>query len=569
MHTTAKQNTQAYDNNNWKEKQCVEWLNKQSEQVRRPVRAAALAGLFSGLGVIGQSWLLAYILHRVIIDEALWQILQYPILVLLALIAFRAYCGYCFQAIGFKAGAEVKRQVRRALFNKISLLGPCFTRHLHSGEIAATMVEQVDGLENYFARYLPQQKVAVLLPILMIAAVMPVNWVVGLIFLVTGPLIPVFMVLIGMGAASASRNQFLVLSRMGGYFLDRLQGMETLKIFGQAENELEKIAVTADRFRERTMSVLRIAFMSSAVLEFFSAVAIALVAVYVGLGLLGLVRFGPAGDITLQEALFVLLLAPEFFMPLKQMAASYHDRATALASADAIRNMLETEISDRKSNQFRAQGPLIEAKKINKTFGNRPVLDDLSFTIQAGEKVALAGESGAGKTTLLNLLMGLEPLTSGHIFFNELLLDKTQQSHFAWSGQNAYLFHDSIRSNIALAAPDATDAKIEFAADAAGVTEFTARLKEGLNTKVGERGYGLSGGQIQRIALARAFLSDAPVVLLDEPTANLDLDHRMKLLDTIDRLFADKTMIIATHDKDVIERMDRIIDLEPCWEGQD
>ncbi|MGZ8160510.1 MAG: ABC transporter ATP-binding protein/permease, partial [Methylobacter sp.] len=363
---------------------------------------------------------------------------------------------------------------------------------------------------------------------------------------------------------SANRSQFLAMARMSGYFLDRLQGLETLKLFGQATQELANINRIADGFREKTMAVLRIAFLSSAVLEFFSAVAVALVAVYVGLGLLGLVHFGPAVHISLSEALFVLLLAPEFFMPLRQLAVNYHDRAAALGATDAILNILEqdTEVLMRGDSHSDSTD-LIEFNNVSKSYGERQVLTGINLHIAAGEKIALVGESGAGKTTLLNLLLGFESATEGRVSLNGLTVNREYAAKaIAWVGQNAYIFHGTIKDNIALADPDASEQRIINAAEAAGVTEFSAHLPEGLLTQIGERGYGLSGGQVQRIALARAFLKNTGIILLDEPTANLDAANKTLLLDVIDRLFADKTLIIASHDPDVIQRMDRRIELQ-------
>ena len=447
------------------------------------------------------------------------------------------------------------------------MLGPAEIKQRQSGELAAVTLEQVDALENYFSRYLPQQMIVGVVPIIMIIAVMPVNWVVGLIFLVTGPLVPVFMALVGMGAASANRSQFLAMARMSGYFLDRLQGLATLKQFGQASQELANINKIADGFRERTMAVLRIAFLSSAILEFFSAVAVALVAVYVGLGLLGLVHFGPAEDISLSESLFVLLLAPEFFMPLRQLAIHYHDRAAALGAADAILAILEqdTDALDTSCVDDSCPGPtsLIEFNNISKSYGKRQVLKDINLQIAAGEKIALVGESGAGKTTLLNLILGFEAASEGRILLNGQTVNRECSAKaIAWVGQNAYIFHGSIKDNIALADPDASEQSIINAAQAAGVTEFSAQLPTGLLTSIGERGYGLSGGQVQRIALARAFLKNAGIILLDEPTANLDAVNKSLLLDVIEQLFVDKTLIIASHDHEVIHRMDRRIELQ-------
>jgi ATP-binding cassette subfamily C protein CydD len=332
---------------------------------------------------------------------------------------------------------------------------------------------------------------------------------------------------------------------------------------------------------------LRIAFLSSAVLEFFSAVAVALVAVYVGLGLLGLIHFGPAENISLGEALFVLLLAPEFFMPLRQLAINYHDRAAALGASDAILAILEQDAdvpeagdndvgcadeggasiaNDALRTSAASYGDkinLIDFNNVSKSYGKRQVLTGINLRIAAGEKIALVGESGAGKTTLLNLLLGFEAPTEGRVLLDGLTVNRECAAKaIAWVGQNAYIFHGSIKDNIALADPDVPEQSIIDAAQAAGVTEFSAQLPEGLLTQIGERGYGLSGGQVQRIALARAFLKNADIVLLDEPTANLDAANKMLLLDVIDQLFRNKTLIIASHDAEVIHRMDRRIELQ-------
>jgi ATP-binding cassette subfamily C protein CydD len=629
---TETDNQAYFDKNKAREKACAGWLKEQSKAVRKPISIAAIAGITNGLGVIVQSAALAYILQAVIIDKLPWASLITPFIVLAAVFILRSLCVYLHQTWGFEAGAQVRTSVRQQLFDKFLTLGPAAVKERQSGELAAVTLEQVDALENYFSRYLPQQMIVGALPLIMIIVVMPVNWVVGLIFLLTGPLVPVFMALVGMGAASANRSQFLAMARMSGYFLDRLQGLATLKLFGQATRELANINKIADGFRERTMAVLRIAFLSSAVLEFFSAVAVALVAVYVGLGLLGLIHFGPAEHISLSEALFVLLLAPEFFMPLRQLAINYHDRAAALGASDAILAILEQDAevleaddndvgcadeggasiandalrtsaiapgnrslycstssirgvvppdltSKDGGNAARLPGAvaamqssaasyddkinLIDFNNVSKSYGKRQVLTGINLHIAAGEKIALVGESGAGKTTLLNLLLGFESPTEGRVLLNGQTVNRECASEvIAWVGQNAYIFHGSIKDNIALADPDASEQNIVNAAQAAGVTEFSAELPEGLLTQIGERGYGLSGGQVQRVALARAFLKNADIVLLDEPTANLDAANKALLLDVIDRLFIDKTLIIASHDPEVILRMARRIELQ-------
>ncbi|MCX7094291.1 MAG: thiol reductant ABC exporter subunit CydD [Methylobacter sp.] len=576
MQLTETDNQAYFDKNKAREKTCAAWLKQQSKTVRKPILLAAIAGISNGLGVIIQSAALAYILQAVMIDKLPWSALMTPLIVLAAVFILRSVCVYWHQTSGFEAGAQVRTALRQQLSDRFLALGPSAVKQRQSGELAAVTLEQVDALENYFSRYVPQQMIVGVLPIIMIIVVMPVNWVVGLIFLVTGPLVPIFMALVGMGAASANRSQFLAMARMSGYFLDRLQGLTTLKLFGQAAQELSRINTMADGFREKTMAVLRIAFLSSAILEFFSAIAVALVAVYVGLGLLGQIHFGPAEHISLSEALFVLLLAPEFFMPLRQLAINYHDRAAALGATDAILTILEQDAvgcadeggasiaNDALRTSAASYGNLlIELNNVSKCYGKRQVLTDIDFKIESGEKIALVGESGAGKTTLLNLLLGFESATAGRVLLNGQPVSRESAAKaIAWVGQNAYIFHGSIKDNIALADPDASEQNIINAAQAAGVTEFSAQLPDGLLTSIGERGYGLSGGQVQRIALARAFLKNADIVLLDEPTANLDAANKALLLDRIDQLFADKTLIIASHDREVMHRMGRRITLQ-------
>lgn len=561
---TETDNQTYFDKTKAREKTCAGWLKERGKTVRKPIFIAAIAGIVNGLGVIVQSAVLAFLLQAIIIDKRQWASLIIPFTVLAAVFILRGVCVYSHQTWGFEAGAKVRASVRQLLFARFLTLGPAITKQYQSGELAAVTLEQVDALDNYFSRYLPQQMIVGVLPLIMVIVVMPVNWVVGFIFLLTGPLVPIFMALIGMGAASANRSQFLAMARMSGYFLDRLQGLATLKLFGQATRELVNIGRIADGFREKTMAVLRIAFLSSAVLEFFSAVAVALVAVYVGLGLLGQIHFGPAEHIKLREALFVLLLAPEFFMPLRQLAIHYHDRAAALGAADAILAILEqdAEVLDT-GDSHPGSTRLIEFNDVSKSYGKRLVLTDINLHIAAGEKIALVGESGAGKTTLLNLLLGFEAATKGRVLLDGVTVNREYAAKaIAWAGQNAYIFHGSVKDNIALADPEASEQSIIDAAQAAGITEFSAHLPEGLLTPIGERGYGLSGGQVQRIALARAFLKNSGIILLDEPTANLDAANKTLLLDVIDRLFVDKTLIIATHDPVVIDRMDRRIALQ-------
>ncbi len=560
---TESDNQSYFDKNKAREKVCAVWLKAQAKIVKKWLYLAVSAGVLNAWLVIIQSAVLAYLLQAIIIEKIPLLALMPYFLGLIALFIVRAICVYSYPVLGFEAGAKVRLVVRQQLFEQFLKLGPAEIKHHQTGTLATVTLEQVDALENYFARYLPQQMLVGIVPISIILVVMPINWVVGVIFLSTGPLVIVFMALVGMGAASASRNQFLAMSRMSGYFLDRLQGLSTLKLFGLAQAELANIKNRADGFREKTMTVLRIAFLSSAILEFFSAIAVALIAVYVGLGLLGQIHFGPAEHISLREALFVLLLAPEFFMPLRQLAINYHDRAAALGASDAILAILEQEPTLQNIANVLPQSndcSLIEFRHVSKQYDQRIVLHNINLSIAQGEKIALIGESGAGKSTLINLILGFEQPTTGSVLLKGEHVTQTQSAqHIAWVGQNAFILHGSIKDNIALAEPNASLQRIQEAAEAAGVTEFSAYLAEGLDTLVGERGYGLSGGQVQRIALARAFLKNAEIIILDEPTANLDDANKAKLLAVIAELFEHRTLIIATHDPVVSSKMSRQI----------
>jgi ATP-binding cassette subfamily C protein CydD len=350
---------------------------------------------------------------------------------------------------------------------------------------------------------------------------------------------------------------------MSGYFLDRLQGLTTLKLLGREQAELAAIAQTSDTFREKTMRVLRIAFLSSAVLEFFSAVAVALVAVYVGLSLLGLLHFPADSKIDLQTALFALLLAPEFFAPLKQLAVYYHDRAQALAAADALLHIFEQPIAESPSAKSQPSTYCLELQSVDKAYQQRPILVGIDWQIRAGETWLITGDSGAGKTTLLSLLLGFDAADSGEIRLNGERLNRENAAQtIAWMGQQSTLFYGTIADNIRLFDEAISDEEIIAAAQIAAVANFSDTLPDGLQTLIGENGYGLSGGQIQRIALARALLKNAPIIILDEPTAHLDAQIKTVVLDNVLLWGAGKTLIIASHDPELIERIPRRIHIQ-------
>ncbi|MEO0393978.1 MAG: thiol reductant ABC exporter subunit CydD [Pseudomonadota bacterium] len=562
---------------------------------------SVLLGLAAGLCLIGQAALLAHLLFHTVVENTPINSLLWTLGAMAVLILIRGGLMGLAERVGVATAVALKTQIRETLWRRFADAGPDFIAATGSGPILTGLYDQIEALDNYIARYLPQRMLAGLIPLAIFCAVLPVNWLAALALLVTGPVIILMMALVGLGAADASRKQMLALERLGGYFVDRLRGLETLRLFGQAEAERQRVEIISHGFRQRTMSVLRLAFLSSAVLEFFSAIAIAVLAVNIGLALLGLFTLGPLGDITLYAALFILILAPDFYLPLRQLGQYYHDRATALAAADSLMALERQAASYNpradsdgngdgdtdqvtKSHPATAREPridtaaigpntpesvqaLIDFRGVDLTYdGDRPALKGISLTIQPGEKLAIVGPSGSGKTSLLKLLLGFAIPTSGMITIDDQPLgDQISRAQLrdqiAWIGQRPHLFRGTIASNIALAAPQAGRAAIEQAAEKAGVSSFANSLPQGLDTPLGDNAAGVSGGEAQRIAIARAILADRPILIMDEPTANLDRETADRLIASLQDLIPGRTVIMTTHSPAMLRLADRVIGL--------
>jgi ATP-binding cassette subfamily C protein CydD len=548
------------------------WLFKRAVAARTWILLSVALGLGSGLLLIVQARFLAQIVHGAFMEsrgtDRLW-----PLFAILAgVIILRAFLGWARETAGFYAGAKIRQEIRTELLAHIVSLGPGYTSHQSSGALASTVLEHVEGLHDFYAFYLPQLALAVMIPAAILSFVFPHSWAAGGLLLATAPLIPLFMILVGMGAESISQRHFQALSRMSGYFLDVLQGISTLKLFNRSQGAEETIAKVSDNYRLRTMRVLRVAFLSSAVLEFFSSISIALVAVYLAMSYLGYFSFGLYGkSLNLDGGLFILLLAPDFYLPLRELGTHYHARAEAVGAAEEILKIVTIPRLEtlNGANQWVKTDPLhLQLEDVHLAFdsGQRRALQGVSFELRQGEQVAMVGASGAGKSTTLNLLLGFLLPDSGKIKVNDFPLeDMTPDSwrrHIAWIGQHPVLFQGTIKENILLGRPQASAMQIEQAAGNARVLDFARHLPEGLNTPVGEHGFGLSRGQAQRVALARAFLKGAPLLLLDEPAAGLDAENEALIINALETLSRGRTVLMLTHRLTNLKKMSRIMVLE-------
>ncbi len=517
---------------------------------------------------------MANILDAVIFGQQGLGTLQPWLWGLMVLFLGRATLTWLAERAAFDAASAVRASLRDQVYRHLQHLGPATLADERSGSLTEVLTKGIDDLEGYYARFIPAMSLVMTLPLAILAAVLPLDWLSGLVFLITAPLIPVFMILIGTGAEARNQRQWKALVRMGAHFLDVIQGLTTLKLFGASRREIELIARISDEYRRATMQVLRIAFLTSAVLELFASIGIALVAVFIGFRLYNLALPLPSWiqlpELSYLQGLFILMLAPEFYAPLRNLGTQYHARLGAVAAAEHLVQILEKQPTQRHSGKMPFQAPRpfeIRFEQVHFEYEpGRKALDGVSFVIPASQRVAIVGPSGAGKSTAVNLLLGFLLPTQGEIWVGDQRLAdldlENWRRHLAWVPQQPRLFQGTIADNIRLGQPDADLRQVRAAAEQARIAEFIESLPQGYDTQVGERGAGLSGGQIQRIALARAFLRNAPLVILDEPTANLDPDSERLVQEGIDALAQGRTLLVIAHRLQTVRRADRILVLD-------
>lgn len=553
----------------------AQWLRVNAARSGHWPRVAILAGALSTLLLLVQAWAIATIAQRMVIDEADFSTLLVPLLVLPCAFIARGLCARLKTLASTRAGILVRQSIRAELLQRLGERGPLWARRQHSATLGNRIWDQVDALHGYYADYRPQMMLCALIPLIILVAVFPLNWAAGLILLITGPMIPLNMAMIGWGAKSLQEAQFREMNRLGRHFLDTVRGLPTLKLFGIGRAQAASVERVSEDFRRRTMKVLRLAFLSSTALEFFASVSIALLAIYIGFSYLGHFSFGTWDHgLSLFIGLFILVLAPEYYQPLRDLGTHYHAKAEAEAAAEDLIPLLARDAADGESPPARGWRPperlgLRLHQVVARYPGQlRPALDGLDLELRPGETLAVIGPSGAGKTTLLNVLLGFLPIESGSLASDagEPLADLAReewQRSLGWVGQRPALIKGSLADNLRLAANgEVDDAALWKALEQAQLKPWARALPRGLDTAIGEGGQPVSGGQARRIALARAFLRDAPLTLLDEPTASLDVESEELVIDALDRLRRGRTLVMLTHRLELLRLADRILILD-------
>ncbi len=527
---------------------------------RRKATAAAV-----GLGVLGSGLLilqfafLSRVVTRVFQDHADLAGVAAPLALLAITVVLRSAAAWLGEVAANHGAAQTKAALRRALFAHLAELGPAYASGERTGELASAAIDGVERLDPYLVRYLPQRYLSGIVPLLIGCSVLSRDLLSGIILLATAPILPLLMALVGSYAGDHMRAQWVSLGRLNAHLLDALHGLPTLKLFGRGEAEIDRVAEVSADFRERTLKVLRYAFLNSLVLEFMATASIAVVAVELGTRLL-------TGGIAFQTAFWILLLAPEFYRPLRDLGTQRHaamesrtagERIAALLALQAPRRHLGTPVAPPRA-------PLtVTLQDVGFSYPNGVrALEGVDLTLAPGTRTAVVGRTGAGKSTLVNLLLAYMEPCAGSILVNGRRLDEMAadawRARVALVPQRPYLFAGTVRDNIRLARPDAGDQDVARAAELAGAAEFIADLPLGYDTPMGERGFRLSGGQAQRVALARAFLKDAPLLILDEPTAHLDPESEALIRRALDRLVQGRTVLIVAHRLSTVHTADQI-----------
>jgi thiol reductant ABC exporter CydD subunit len=513
--------------------------------------------------LVSQAYLISRVISAAFLDGQGLSALQDQLLWLVILTLLRMVITTLARVAAVRASTRVKHDIRSRLMQQLHRMGPITLSREHRGELVHTAQEGIESLDAYVSEYLPQIALAGLIPLTIIAFILPLDPISAMVLLLTAPLIPVFMVLIGDAAEEVSQRQWKALGELSSRFLDVLQGLPTLKIFGRSKDQVARLRKLGHTHRTATMRVLRVAFLSALVLELVATISTAIVAVQVGLRLL-------YGRLGFEQAFFVLILAPEFYIPLRTLGAKFHAGISGAVALERVLEFLNRKPHDIRSGHrithFKPGGPpAIRFEDVHMRFPDRreSALHDFDLTIPPGSCTAFVGPTGAGKSTVAHLLLGFIEPERGRIFVNDTPLNQIEPDAWrrcvAWVPQRPYLFNTSVLENLRMAAPGASMQAVRTAAHQAMAHGFITNLPQGYDTVVGENALHLSAGQAQRIALARAFLKDAPLVILDEATANLDRESESSVIAAAESLIKDRTALLIAHRLDMIAGADQIV----------
>lgn len=548
-----------------------DWLRHLATEEQSGLLLTRLLGLLLSLVTLVQLGLLAWLISQLLVEK---QPLESQIgywLLLIGLILARSLLQALQEQIGQATANKLRLRVRQHLLDHLAKLGPVRLSGDSPAALSSQWLEQVDALQVYYARFVPQMTLAWASPLMILLVVFALDWVAGLFLLISAPLIPLFMALVGWGAERLNQQHFVLLKRLSGHFLDRIRGLTSLKLFGQTQAACDEVVTATEDYRRLNMRTLKVAFLSSAVLEFFASVAIAAVAIYIGFGLLGYITWGPASSLTLFSGLLILLLAPEYFQPLRTLAQQYHDRAAALGAADSLVDLLERPLPvmpdyDVSTPETRLSPWVLELDNVSLEYpGRGQVLGPINLQLGLGESLVITGRTGSGKSSLLHLLAGFMPPTQGVIRVDGL---QPGRKPLIWMQQQPFVFQGSWSENLRLAAPQANSAQMLDALQQVGLSPVLADQPDGLDSWLLEGGKNLSGGQAQRLVLARALLTSSRLLLLDEPTASLDDQAAEALLMLLQELKDQGcTLIVASHDERLLRLADHQLQLMPG--GQD
>lgn len=537
------------------------FLKLQSKPAAMWLKLSIAVGTLNALLMIAGAYLLAQTIHDVMFNASNLKEVTHLLWPLAGIILLRSLLLSVSEKLSAFAALKIKSSMRQTLLDKLSLLGPSYIEQHGQGALLNTLHNGVEELHDYYAKYLPGVAYSALIPLAILIVIFPTDYKAGLIFLLTAPLIPFFMILVGSKAETLNQKRWQQLSVLGNYFFDRIQGLTQLKLFNATRIELKQIAKISDDFRHATLDVLKIAFLSSFALEFLATISVALVAVIIGFRLF-------FGTLDFATGFVVLLLAPEFYLPLRQLGSHYHARLKGISAATDMVTILNAplpndNLSDLNQPLFH---PLDSIKVSNLSFiypNSNEGIKDINLTLPNKGLVAFVGSSGSGKSTLFDCLLGFHSQVMEHIYINDQPLTVANieqlQRHIAWIPQKATLFYDTIGANIKLAKPSATQHELESATKQAGIFDLVNTLPNGFDTHLGEQGEGLSGGQKQRIALARAFLKQAPILALDEPTAHLDSQTEAAIQQAIIDYSKNNLVLVIAHRLNTIKHADDIV----------